>query len=343
MKTYFKEEFNNTVDKINGLNEKGCFCFNLVTDSHLYSFENPISTQPLHTIENMKEVNAEIDVDCMFHLGDIMWSTQKLRDEKYWSENFAEKFLIKARDLYISANENCYFIPGNHDDIDAAEPHPVRWYKKMVEFQKEKLSNYVENKPYYSVDFPMHKIRAICIMSCFMDETGCWYGYYEEQVNWLEKVLLETPDDYKILLFSHIDPVGPDRSTRLDNEKEFISVLEAFAKGEKFDGEVFSVDFTKKTTAEILAMFVGHGHYDLTITENPFLIVERACNHLHQINPDDDWSHPEGAVSPRRKVESFTEDLWDTVIYNPEKNTIDIVRFGAGEDAHYDLRKDEKK
>ena len=68
MKTYFKEEFNNTVDKINGLNEKGCFCFNLVTDSHLYSFENPISTQPLHTIENMKEVNAEISDIFLLHI-----------------------------------------------------------------------------------------------------------------------------------------------------------------------------------------------------------------------------------------------------------------------------------
>lgn len=337
MKPYFSEELNDTVKKINLLKTDNSLSFYLVTDSHFYSFSNPIATEPRCTFENLKALNDITEIDCAFHIGDLMWSTQRLRDIGYWSKEMTDSIMLRARDEYVAACKNCFFIGGNHDEIDAAEPIPKNYYDRMIAFQKEKLCDVSEGKMYYSVDFPKQRVKAICLMACYGDEMGCHYGYYREQVEWLEQVLLALPDGYKVLLFTHIDPIGLDRTHKMENEEEFMGVLEAFCNGEKFEGDTFKVDFTKKSDATISAMFTGHGHFDFVIAKKPFYIIERASNHLHQINPGDDWTQPENAVSPRRKVGTYTEDLFDTVIFDPIKNSLDIIRFGAGDDAHFDL------
>ena len=319
------------------INTNECLCFNLITDSHLYSFEEPLPTQPLHTLENIRAVNDKTGVDCAFHLGDIMWSTQHLRDIKYWSPEHTEEFMLKVRDEYIEASKTCYFVSGNHDDIDAAEPNPVRWYRKMVEVNKDKIFNFVENKPYYSVDFKKQKVRAICIMSCYMDDTGCYYGFYSEQIKWLEKELLSLPDGYKVLIFTHIDPIGDGRKMVLDNQEDFMKVLEAFQNGESYKGEAFSVDFTNKTDAEISAMFAGHGHFDLTIAKEPFYIIERASNHLHEINEGDNtykFVDENGAVIRVETVDYGT--VIELPDYTPKANTAQYSYTFLGWDGYSD-------
>ena len=86
-------------------------------------------------------------------------------------------------------------------------------------------------------------------------------------------------------------------------------------------------------------MLAGHTHYDRIVNQKvlPFPVVELACNRLHEINKGDGWGEREGGFSPRRAAGTSSADLWDTVIYNPEKCTMDFVRFGAGEDFHIQL------
>jgi hypothetical protein len=46
---------------------------------------------------------------------------------------------------------------------------------------------------------------------------------------------------------------------------------------------------------------------------------------------------PKGSSAPDRAYGTVTEDLWDAVVFNPGAHTIDLIRFGAGEDRHVDL------
>jgi hypothetical protein len=51
------------------------------------------------------------------------------------------------------------------------------------------------------------------------------------------------------------------------------------------------------------------------------------------------WRLPEGCTVPPRQRDTVTEALWDVVVYNPRKETLDLIRFGSGDDRHIDLRK----
>ena len=122
MKPYFLEELDDTVRKINELSEEGCVRFYLIADSHFYSFSDPILSEPRETFENLKALNEKTGIDCAFHLGDLMWSTIELREAEYWSEDATDEIMCSARDKFLAATGECYFVSGNHDDIDAAEP-----------------------------------------------------------------------------------------------------------------------------------------------------------------------------------------------------------------------------
>ena len=332
MKSYYIEEFNKTVETINQLKTKNCLCFNLISDSHIFSFTEPEPSGYMYNFENVEALNKAVDIDCLFHLGDLMWFMKN-----YWSEEKTVAFLTEARDNLIACNKNCYFVPGNHDGTDSHPPVEKQWYDIFVKYKKDKLSSFEESKPYYSVDFKEHKTRFISLMACFQNNEGIHYGWYEEQINWLTDTLLSTPDNYKIILLTHINPIDGDKRT--ENKDEFINYLNAFADGKEFKSSAFCADFTNKSSAKIILMLAGHTHYDriLNQTALPFPVVEVACNRFHEINKGDGWGEKEGGFSPRRTFNTHTADLWDTVIYNSEKMTMDFIRFGAGEDFHIQL------
>lgn len=332
MKPFYKNEFNKTVETINKLKTDGCLCFNLIADSHIFSFTEPEPSGHMYNFENVEAINSAVDIDCIFHLGDLMWFMKN-----YWTEEKTVDFLTQSRDNLLACNKNCYFVPGNHDGNGAHPPVEDQWYKIFVEYQKNNLSSFKENKPYYSVDFKEQKTRVISLMACYQENENNCYGWFQEQINWLTDTLLSTPDNYKIILMTHINPIDGDK--RCANKDEFISYLNAYANGQNFKSKAFSANFTNKSTAKIIVMLSGHTHYDRVVNQTvlPFPVIERACNRLHEINKGDGWGEREGGFSPRRTPETETADLWDTVIYNPEKSTMDFVRFGAGEDLHIKL------
>ena len=332
MKAFYENEFKKTVETIKQLKTDGCLCFNLITDSHIFSFTEPEPSGHMYDFENIEALNKAVDIDCLFHLGDLMWFMKN-----YWTEEKTVAFLTEARDNLLACNKNCYFVAGNHDGTNSHPPVEKQWYDIFVAYQKNNLSSFKEGKPYYSVDFNKQKLRVVSLMSCYQDGENKPYGWHKEQIDWLTEALLSTPDDYKIILLTHINPIDGDK--RCENKDEFIGYLNAYEKGEEFKSDAFSADFKDKSTAKIILMFAGHTHYDRILKQKalPFPVIERACNRLHEINKGDGWGERENGFSPRRTPETETADLWDTVIYNPEKSTMDFIRFGAGEDFHIQL------
>ena len=345
MEKFFESEVKDTVQKLNQLKEEGCFCFNVVTDSHVSPTNPQWVARQWHTFQNIKAVNQGAEVDAIFHLGDIFGCVDCITDGfalKFWNEeNTKEWFGIFKREL-TAANQNAFFVAGNHDNLKAGEPTRSIWSREMVEPIKDKISGYKEGEMYYYVDFPESSVRAICLMSNSREgEQGEHknYGIYPEQVEWLVNDALKAPNGWSILLFSHIYPANDGiSSARQDNVEEFAGLLKAFQNKEKFESEIFSGDFRNHRDAKIVAMFVGHGHVDWLHGPDklPFWVVETGSNHVH-VPERSDWNMPDDAVVPPREYDTVTEDLWDAVIYNPKKKTIDVIRFGSGNDRHIDL------
>lgn len=343
MENYFSAEVKDTVEKLKALREDGCFCFNVIADSHIAPTNPQWFGRQMHTFENVKAVNEGAPMDAIFHLGDVLGCVDGFTENfavKYWNEeNVKEWFGIFKKEM-TAANPNSYFVAGNHDNLKAGEPNRAEWYREMVEFQRDKITGLVPDEPYFYVDFEASKVRAICMMSNYREGEHKNYGIYPKQVEWMVNDALKAPDGWSILLFSHIYPVnaGVDSATQ-DNTEEFAGLMRAFQNKEKFESEVFSGDFTRGYgDAKIAAMFVGHGHVDWLSPPDalPFYVVETGSNHVHV--PDrSNWRMPDDAVVPPREYDTVTEDLWDAVVYNPKKGSIDVIRFGSGEDRHIEL------
>ncbi len=342
MQEFFKNEFKDTLNKLNSLYEDGCLCFNIITDSHVYPpYEEWLSRQ-WHTFENVEAINKAAKVDAIFHLGDMFWTNGSKETIDFWNTENLEKWMDVFKERLCAANPYTYFIAGNHDNEKCGEPNQESWHRRMVEFQKDKITGFVPDRPYYYVDFESAKVRAVCMLSNFREGEHNQhknYGIYPEQVEWLISDALKVPDGWSILLFSHIYPVNEGNdSAQQDNTEEFAGLIRAFQNKEKFQSDIWSADFSDYGNAKIVAMFVGHGHVDWLHgpDELPFYVVETAANHVH-VPERSSWRMPEDAVVPPREYGTFTEDLWDTVVYNPQKGRIDIIRFGAGEDRHIEL------
>ena len=334
MKDFFINEVKDTAEKIKALKKEGCFCFNVLTDSHIYPPYPQWLERQYNTFENLRAVNQAAKCDAVFHLGDLGWTNGTQEAISFWNQENLEKWFSVFRTELLKANQHTFFIAGNHDNLKCGEPNRAEWFKMMVEPMKDRITGVAENEPYFYVDFPQHKTRAIALMSNYREDGHKNYGIYKPQVDWLVSRALRAPDDWSILLFSHIYPKNSDIDSSVqDNTEEFAGLMWAFKNHKNFESAAFSGDFRNFSSAKIEAMFVGHGHVDWIAKPGflPFPVVETAANHVHV--PDrSNWRMPDDCSVPPREYGTVTEDLWDTVIFNPKERRIDIVRFGAGED-----------
>ncbi len=335
METFFIKEVERTSKKIKELKKEGCFCFNVVADSHVYPPNPEWLARQNHTFENLKAQNENAPIDAMFHLGDLFWTDGQPEATAFWSKENVDKWFHIFFSEFKKANERSYFVAGNHDNVGCSEPERAYFYKEMIEPNRESITKTVKNEPYYYVDFPENSVRAIVLMSNYLEDGHKNYGIYSEQVAWLRDEALLAPSGYTIFLFSHIFPqnIGID-SAKKDNVDEFSAFLRAFNNREKNDCEKFPSDFSNlKTDAKIEALFVGHGHVDWIARPSalPFWTIETGANHVH-VPSRANWKMPEDCTVAERAYQTVTEDLFDTVVWNPKERTLDIIRFGAGED-----------
>lgn len=338
MEKYFKEEIIDTVNKIKALQNEGCFCFTIVADSHASPLFQQQKSCLKHTFENILCVHKLVDIDAIFHLGDLLFVNDDPKTHSIWTDSQVAAWFHMVRGKLSKANKNVFFIAGNHDGKSGEEPSRTTWHRTAVACQKEKITGYVKDEPYYYVDFPDARVRAICLMSNYKDNDEVYYGVYPEQVNWLKNDALLAPDDWNILLFSHICTLGLYETYPQDNMEAFVGFLRAFQEKKQFHSEIFAADFSQAPNARIAAMFVGHTHADWIEPSGdaPFPVIGTGSSFVHMPERGA-WKMPANSTVPLREYDSVSEDLWDTVIFNPNKSTMDIIRFGAGEDRHIAL------
>ena len=339
MEKYFMEEIEKTAESINSLADENCFVFSLLADVHIHP-EQPEKMQHFErTLENIEAVHKKCNVDALFYLGDIAFVNSVMKGV-YWTEEILNRELLSLKNNLCKCNENSFFVSGNHDGINARPANPKNWYDKMIDTNKV---NSVENEGYFYVDFPDKKVRAVCLMDSWVEdlEKENFFGYSKKQLQWISNTALDIPEGYKVLIFCHIMPESERNINKLVNIEDLAGIFNAFCEKGKYKSENVCADFTDRNDGELVAMFGGHSHVQWSdyVGDIPILQIQTPSNLIHMPQYEASWAAnlPEGWISVERELNTLSEDLWDTVIYDTKKNKIYVIRFGAGEDTEYSL------
>ena len=120
-------------------------------------------------------------------------------------------------------------------------------------------------------------------------------------MQWLQRVLDETPDGYKVLIFGHDAPLAELDYWAEDirNGERIMNILEKY---HEMEGR------------EVLAYIHGHTHADYVYDKRSFPIISVGCSKVEYF-PD---KKPEGSTRYMRKLGDVTQDLWDVLVVTPK-------------------------
>lgn len=297
-KECFAGEIESTVRSVLSLKTPDTLVFGLMADSHFV-----INGGWEDTVSNIRQVNEGIPFDGMIHLGDI---TDGMTPATITGE-YAGRVLSDLESLGCPL----YVALGNHDaNYFKGNPEPF-----AVRKQSELYLGRTE--PYYTVDYAGHRFRLIVLYSFDHTQVGQEnrYGFPSEEVEWVRKILGETPKDWKVLVCSHVPLLAGMHywSKAIRNGPEMAQVMEDYIR----DG------------GHLLAYIHGHVHADQINAESlSFPVVAVGC-----AKAEDDQVHKApGSTTWTRRMGDVTQELWDVLVVDTKTGRLDFVRFGAGED-----------
>ncbi len=310
IKEWYREEITRVCQKVNSLEKD--LVFGIAADSHLDNSMEDFA-------ENIKAVDEKINMKCLTHLGDFLNGNLPY--------NVTMKILHEQMTLYRNAVNNKHFYPaqGNHDGFAGDRAADSDW------FEATKFTNDYENvvrpegKPYFYADFEDLKVRFIIVSTFFYEgyEDGTHYkkrdGIDDKQALWLENEAFDIKEGWTVFLFSHECP------------------LEGYKKESRYTetsihngGKVFNclVEKSKEKGFDIGVWFIGHHHGDNCVNIDGVNLVTVASQTAYVPSL---WDMCLGNY-PARELKTVTEDLWEIALWNKEEKTVNLIRFGAGED-----------
>lgn len=303
-KNIFIEEIEKNVDSIIQLRKTNSLVLCVLTDSHF-----TINGTWQDTIHNIEAVNKKINFDGIVHLGDIT--------DGMVPSAITKKYANKCIDDLKNINSQLYFVIGNHDTNYFNNNLQPITEKEQYELYQSHSADYTQRedgKVYYYADFENVSLRCIFLTS-FDHKEEVRYGFSEEMLKWIKDVLENTPPWYSIIIFSHDAPLAKLDywSEYIRNGNELMDILE---------------EYHLYRDKKIMAFIHGHTHADYIYTERAFPIISIGCSKCEYFID----KKPEGSITYERRLNTVSQELWDTLIITPSENKIDFIRFGAGED-----------
>ena len=294
---HFREEIEDTVSKVSRLNGKK---FIILTDSH-YAVNGTWE----HTIANIREVASRISLDGIIHLGDFTDGlASKEVNTSYVKLQYCDLLNLRLP-LYVTlGNHDSNYFHNNPDTFTEEEQRKLYLAPIGKDF----------GRLYYYCDDAINKIRMIFLHSHDYREEDR-YGYSDEELQWFKETLNSTPNEYKVLVMSHVPPLAKFHfwSNIIRNDEEMMDALVMF--NESRQGKA------------VLAWVHGHNHCDAICNECGINIVSLGCNKCEWFED----KKPCGTTTFHRKLGTVTEDLWDVMVIE-ESGKVSFVRFGAGDD-----------
>ena len=304
IKQCFKEEIKKTAQDILTLRD-GLLTFCIITDTH-YTVNGTWEDTAL----NIQAVHEQVYFDAIVHLGDV---TDGITSAKITSD-YVTTVLgdLRANKIPVRmaiGNHDSNYFRGNPDKFTIEE---------QIKLYLDKNSEL--SAPYYYVDYENYNLRCLFLHS-FDNAAPIRYGFTDEAVEWVRDTL-EDMEGGNVLIFSHLAPF-----TELDywsylirNGEKLMDILE---------------EYNHKENYHVLGYFYGHTHADAVYDKCSFPLVSIACNKCEYFID----KKPEGCTVPKRKLNTVTQDLWDTLILDIKEEKIHLIRFGAGADRIIDCSK----
>jgi len=318
VKPCFAEEVKKTVEVIRRM-EQRCPLLKLclLSDTH-YTVNGTWED----TAANIKAVSEQVEYDGIVHLGDMT--------DGMLSKELTKEYVGRMLADLDACGVPVYVVPGNHDtnyfynEPNTFSAEEMRAVYRLPEAEMSQVPEFMQwNGIDYYVDFERFPVRMI-VLNSFDNKAPVRYGYSEEQLAWLRSVLFGAAPGTKFLIFSHDAPLAKLDywSFLIRNGEALLDILEECNAREEY---------------QILGFFYGHVHTDAGFDECSFPVLSVGCAKLEYFLD----KKPECSVTPYREADTVSQDLWDSLLIDFEKQKLTLVRFGAGEDREFSYRKKE--
>lgn len=304
-KPWFEQEAEETIASIRQEDGIHTMKLCLLTDTH-YTINGTWED----TAHNIQHVAESVKYDAIVHLGDFTDGMLSKRLTRKYVENM-------IRDLEV-CGVPVYIAPGNHDRNYFRNRQNAFSNEEMRRLYR--LQGRTDSLDYF-MDVPGFSVRMI-FLSSFDDEACIRYGYAEEQLQWLKELLHTSVPGTKFLIFSHDAPLAKLDywSFYIRNGEKLLEILEECNASEQY---------------QIVGFFYGHTHADYLFEECSFPVISTGCAKLEYF-PD---KKPQGAVAWPRQADTVSQDLWDSVLIDFDRQRLKLVRFGAGADREVSFAK----
>lgn len=238
--------------------------------------------------------------------------------------------LTSAVNMLIGTGRLAYTLFGNHDDDSfTASELPLfsksEQYAMMYRHSGINLDYIADTEQYGYKDFDQYGLRVIFLDS-MQGENGhsnAEWGYSDTELVWFANDALNTQN--QVVIFSHMGFTKEYSAYnyQVKNGAEMRNAVEAFIR----NGGI------------VIALFHGHTHWDFIgqySQTNGFKEVSTGCGRVVSgpITNRTDY-YPNGATMPERADNTVTQELWDIIVIKPESRTVNMIRFGAGNNRNF--------
>lgn len=329
------------------LDEKSA-SFGFVTDTH-------IGINRGYSGKLLNKVMSDCHIPVWFHGGDAVTGSGIISASSLVGEMNADFEQFKDIENIglraIGNHEPAFGVSNNYDsNLTNAE---INHYYHGIDREKF-LQIYGREKGYFYKDIPKDKLRCICLdiipYESQIDSnhliTGVNKLYYHQfgsvQLDWFANVLASTPENYSVVVCSHIAPVSLAELQTLDaswsetvptDYRQARKIAEAYAQKStyswsgSFDGDPtndsynINVDFSS-AYGDFVCFFCGHTHKDFDLTLDNVLIVGTANDSIAVSTNAPDYA-------PSKTSGTDTEQIVDFFCVLPTMRTLSVVRLGA--------------
>lgn len=267
---YWESEIADVADKVNRLSGVS-FCF--ITDFHNKSNNG-------HSPEMLKEVMDRCEIKNYINGGDMA------TDGNYGDEQMTIEDLLDAKSKFADV-PGAIWVEGNHDSAYSLTGFPYA-QNLMPERIRETCfggmdAYFSATGNYYYLDDEANRMRYIVLNSqdktyvqnadgSAVDNKMWEFAFQQPQISWLAYWALDVPDDWSVIVASHVAP-GENEQTGSDypvaNYDLVINILKAFHDKTCYvdvgtNGDYpacINVDYTGKG-GDVICWVAGHSHAD---------------------------------------------------------------------------------
>ena len=324
--SYFIAETVDTINKVrSAMVSSACMLIPFITDTHVYTSSNNEQYFDAQ-IAAMRALCHTIPPTLIVHGGDMSngseTKTIDLQHSKHQIDSLRE---IAGNNVLICVGNhdgNAYYNSGSDPILESEMITNWRYWPDGFTYPEGKLYGYRD----YS-----NGVRIIKLHSYMGDGTGAdgnnW-GFPADEVSWFRDVALNTSNT--IVIFTHMTFTPEYQGTQASNLPH---------NGETMRGYLETwVDNGGKCAG----VFSGHAHWDYQAKHDNFYeTITCLGNYLPSYGTEDappTSSYrvpPTGAIFRGRTQKTATQGLWDAIVINPVSETVELIRFGAGNDRTY--------